>query len=112
MAYQHCATNVISLLNKNYPNKNWQENKKHKIILSEILRYLGSKVLCLDNEIKIIFPCSQISNMIEDIFHSHLGEDNLQIYPVLWHLDDIGHKIPRLMTLSTINEVYIINTYI
>ena len=69
MAYQHCASNVITLLNKNYPNKNWQENKKHKIILSEILRYLGSKVLCLDNEICIklyneVYKGLTISNYI------------------------------------------------
>jgi hypothetical protein len=53
MAYQECATNVITLLNKNYPNKDWKESNKHKIILSEILSYLGSTVLCLDKEICI-----------------------------------------------------------
>ena len=56
MAYQLCATNVISLLNKNYPNKDWEKinnHEKYDIILAEILRYLGSKVLCLDHEICI-----------------------------------------------------------
>lgn len=56
MAYQLCATNVICLLNKNYPNKDWGKINKHEkqhIILAEILRYLGSKVLCLDDKICI-----------------------------------------------------------
>ena len=56
MAYQLCGTNVISLLNKNYPNKDWKKINKHTkgdIILAEILRYLGSKVLCFDDEICI-----------------------------------------------------------
>ena len=56
MAYQLCANNVISLLNKNYPNKDWEKINKHEkcnIILASILNYLGSKTLCLDNEICI-----------------------------------------------------------
>jgi hypothetical protein len=51
MAYQLCATNVIYLLKEKYPNKDWKETNKHRDIMLEIVRYLGSKVLCLNNEI-------------------------------------------------------------
>ena len=72
MAYQLCATNVISLLNKNYPNKDWEKINKHEkydIILASILRYLASKVLCLDDEICIklcneVYKGLTISNYI------------------------------------------------
>jgi hypothetical protein len=56
MAYQQCGTNVIALLNKIYPNKDWEKinnQEKYDLILAEILRYLGSNVLCLDDEICI-----------------------------------------------------------
>jgi hypothetical protein len=56
MAYQVCATNVISSLKEIYPNKDWKEiNKpeKYDIILAKILHYLGSKALLLDDEICI-----------------------------------------------------------
>jgi hypothetical protein len=55
MAYQLCTTNVISLLKKNNPNKDWGEiNKTEKCdIILTILRYLGSKSLCFDDEICI-----------------------------------------------------------
>ena len=62
MAYQLCVTNVISLLNKNYPNKDWEKINKHEkcdIIIAEILRYLGSKMLLLDEEI-----CIKIYNQV------------------------------------------------
>jgi hypothetical protein len=51
MAYQLCATNVISLLKEKYPNQDWKETNKHKNITHEILCYLGSKGLCLDDKI-------------------------------------------------------------
>jgi hypothetical protein len=72
MAYQLCANNVIFLLNKNYPNKDWEKINKHEkydIILASILRYLGSKVLCLDDEICVklyneVYKGLTISNYI------------------------------------------------
>lgn len=53
MAYQLCATNVIHLLKESFPNKDWKETNKHEIIMKEILRYLGSKILCLNDTIII-----------------------------------------------------------
>lgn len=54
MAYQQCAIDVISLLSKTYTNKVWNKtNEDMIIILNTLLDTLGSKCLCLDDEILI-----------------------------------------------------------
>ena len=89
IAYQLCANNVISLLNKNYPNKDWKKINKHEkydIILASILRYLGSKVLCLDHEICIklyneVYKGLTISNYIVPLM-------DIDIDPVLRQINE------------------------
>jgi hypothetical protein len=55
MAYQRCANDVISFLQKKYPNKVWEKTNEEdqNIIFYEFLCNLGSKGLCLDDEICI-----------------------------------------------------------
>lgn len=61
MAYQRCANDVITLLQEKYPNKVWNKTKEEdqNIIFYEFLTNLGSKGLCLDDEI-----CVKIYNNV------------------------------------------------
>ena len=52
MAYQKCGNDVISLLKQNFPNKIWEKTKEDVIIILDVLlKKLGSKSLCLNDEI-------------------------------------------------------------